>query len=141
MKISILLIALSAWSVSNASVRAGEFDGRKPFICSLTQVFVCERNGEIEKDTAEQVNLPQYFFIDVEKRVVKAKGPSGDARESAIEAVWHEDGALILEGVQLGKAWHAVINEETGKATLTGATADRAFVIFAACTPGDRKST
>jgi len=131
---SIIMIIVCALLASNTRAPAGDFDGTKPFICSVVQVIVCPRDGEIEKDTAENVNLPQFFFINVEKRTVSAKGSKGEKRETAIENVRHENGTLILEGVQLGKAWHAVINEQTGKTTLTGATDDTAFVVFAACT-------
>src|SRR5207244_3838674 len=110
-----IITAACACFLNSTALAAGDFDGTKPFICSLIQVVVCERSGGIEKNTAEEVNLPQFFFIDVAKRMVTAKGPAGDTRESKIESVRHENGTLILEGVQLGKAWHAVVNEQTGK--------------------------
>ncbi len=120
--------------LSSARVWAGDFDGSKPLICAVIQVIACPRNEEIEKGTAESIDLPQFFFIDFEKKVVTGKGPAGDVRETKIESMRHDNGTLILQGVQLGKAWSAVINEETGKTTITGATDDAAFVVFAACT-------
>ena len=134
MKASTIGIAILATVLNNTTARAADFDGTKPIICSVTQVVVCPRTGEIEKETAEGVNLPQFFFIDVQNKIVTAKGPSGDVRNTKIEAARHESGSLILEGVQLGKAWNAVINEQNGKATITGSTPDTAFVVFAACT-------
>jgi len=133
MKFSAMILPIFACLLNNA-VRAADFDVAKPFTCSLIQVVVCDRTGTIEKDTAEQVNLPQFIFFDVEKKMVTAKGASGDTRKTDIETVSHDHGTLILGGVQLGKAWHAVINEQTGKATITGATDDTAFILFAACT-------
>jgi hypothetical protein len=41
----------------------------------------------------------------------------------------------MLQGVQRGKAWSAVINEETAKTTITGADDETGFIVFAACTP------
>jgi hypothetical protein len=134
MKTSMLVAAMLALLVNCTPACAADFDGTKPIICSVIQVVVCSRDGGIEKETAEGVNLPQFFFIDIQKKTVSAKGPSGDSRQSTIETVRHENGMLILEGVQLGKAWHAVINEQTGKTTLTGTTDETAFVVFAACT-------
>ena len=128
----VLAIFVCIWNCLPAN--AADFDGSKPFTCSPTRVVVCEHDGNIEKDTAEDVNLPKAIVIDVAKKILQAKSSSGETRETAIEKVRHENGTLILEGVQLGKAWHAVINEQTGKTTITGATDDTAFVVFAACT-------
>ena len=134
MKSSAFFVAIFACVWNSLPANAADFDGSKPFTCSPTRVVVCEPDGNIEKDTAEDVNLPKAIVIDVAKKILQAKSSSGEMRETAIEKVRHENGTLILEGVQLGKAWHAVINEQTGKTTITGATEDTAFVVFAACT-------
>ena len=134
MKTSILFLATLVALLKSEPARAADFDGSKPFICSVIRVVVCPREGEVEKETAESVNLAQFLFVDVQKKIVTGKGPSGDTRQTTIENIRHDNGTMILEGVQLGKAWHAVINEQTGKTTLTGATEDVAFVVFAACT-------
>ncbi len=134
MKTLILFLATLVALLKSDPARAADFDGSKPFICSVIRVVVCPREGEIEKETAEGVNLSQFLFVDVQKKIVTGKAPSGETRQTTIESVRHENGTLILEGVQLGKAWHAVINEQTGKTTLTGATDEVAFVVFAACT-------
>ena len=133
MKPSFIIMSAATALISIASLRGADFDGSRPIICAVNQVVVCPRTGEVEKETPEAVNLPQFFFIDVPKKLVTSKGPSGDVRQTTIEVVKHESGTLILSGVQLGKAWNAVINETSGKTTITGATADTAFVVFAAC--------
>jgi hypothetical protein len=118
-----------------ACVWAGDFDGSKPLICSVIRTVACPRDDEVSKGTAEDINLPQFFFIDFEKKIVAGKTAEGEVRETKIESIKHEDGQLILQGIQRGKAWSAVINEETGKTTLIGANDDGGFVVFAACTP------
>ena len=114
---------------------AGDFDGSKPLICAVIQTVSCPRNEAVETGTAEDIDLPQFFIIDFEKKVVTGKAPGGQVRETKIESLKHEDGKLILQGVQRGRAWSAVINEETGKTTITGADDEAGFVVFAACTP------
>jgi hypothetical protein len=121
-----LLYSVGAW--------AGDFDGSKPLICAVIKTVSCPRNEDIETGTAEDIDLPQFFYIDFEKKIVTGKTSSGEARETKIESLKHEDGKLILQGVQLGKAWSAVINEETGKTTIIGANDEAGFVVFAACT-------
>jgi hypothetical protein len=122
-----LLCCLQTW--------AGDFDGSKPLICSVIQTVACTRDGEVDKGTAEDVDLPQFFFIDFEKKVVTGKTAEGEVRETKIESIKHEDGKLMIQGVQRGRAWSAVINETTGKTTIIGATDEAGFVVFAACTP------
>jgi len=128
-----LIAAISL--LCSAPVRAGDFDGSKPLICSVIRTVACPRDDEISKGTAEDVDLPQFLFIDFEKKLVTGKTAEGDVRETKIESIRHEGGQLILQGVQRGRAWSAVINEETGKATIIGASDEAGFVVFAACTP------
>jgi hypothetical protein len=134
MRTSALILAICVCLLNRVTARAADFDGTKPFVCSLIHVVVCDRTGEVEKETAEGINLPQFFSIEVGKKMVTAKTSPDEGRQSPIDTVRHENGTLILEGVQLGKPWHAVINEETGKATITSTTESTAFVVFAACT-------
>ena len=117
------------------SAWAGDFDGSKPLICSVIQTISCPRNEEIGIGDAENIDLPQFFFIDFEKKLVTGKAPSGEMRETKIDSIRHEDGKLFLQGVQRGKAWSAVINEETGKTTIAIATDDLGVIVVAACTP------
>ena len=131
----LLIILTGIGLLCAARARAGDFDGSKPLICAVIQTIACPRNEDIEVGTAEDVDLPQFFFIDFEKRLVTGKMSGGEVRETKIESLKHEDGMLILQGVQRGKAWSAVINEETGKTTITGANDVAGFVVFAACTP------
>ncbi|HUK81300.1 MAG TPA: hypothetical protein VLZ12_01575 [Verrucomicrobiae bacterium] len=133
-KLPVIIIA-GICLLCSGRVWAGDFDGSKPLICSVIQTVACPRDDEISKGTAEDVNLPQFFFIDFDKKLVTGKTAEGEVRETKIESIKHEDGKLILQGVQRGKAWSAVISEQTGRTTLVGANEEAGFVIFAACTP------
>jgi hypothetical protein len=135
MKKLLVIIVAGICLLCNTRAWAGDFDGSKPLICSVIRTIDCPRDDEISKGTAEDVNLPQFLFIDFEKKLVTGKTAEGDVRETKIESIKHEDGQLILQGVQRGKAWSAVINEETGKTTIIGASDEAGFVVFAACTP------
>ena len=130
----VIILAGTSLLVS-ARVWAGDFDGSKPLICSVIQTVACPRGEEVTRGTAEDVDLPQFFFIDFEKKLVSGKTAEGEARETKIENIKREDGKLILQGVQRGRAWSAVINEATGKTTIIGANDEAGFVVFAACTP------
>ena len=133
MKKLIILIAVGLATLGTSFVQAGDFDGSKPLICAILNAVACPRNEAIEKGDAESVNLPQFFHIDCAKKLITGKGPDGDERTTNIEKMTHEDGKLILQGVQKGKAWSAVIDEETGKTVLVGADNGIGIVVFGAC--------
>ena len=120
--------------LGGAGVWAGDFDGSKPLICAVIKTVSCPRNEDVETGTAEDIDLPQFFFIDFEKKMVTGKAPDGEVRETKIENLKREGGKLFLQGVQRGRAWSAVINEETGKTTIIGTDDEGGFVVFAACT-------
>ena len=129
----IILIAVALGTLCPVWVPAGEFDGSKPLLCAVLNAVACPRNEEVAAGDAESVNLPQFFHIDVQQKQITGKGPAGDVRETKIDNVTHEDGKLILQGVQKGKAWSAVIDEETGQTVLVGADNGIGIVVFGAC--------
>ena len=135
MKKTIIMIALGLGICSALCVQAGDFDGSKPLICAVLNTVACPRNDAVAKGDAESVNLPQFFHIDFAKKLITGKGPDGDVRTTKIDKITHEDGQLILQGVQKGKAWSAVIDEKTGKTVIVGAANDIGIVVFGACTP------
>jgi hypothetical protein len=134
MKIFHHLLLLACICANAVMVSAGEFDGSKPLICAVLQVVTCPEGEEPSTGDAASVNLPQFFHIDVTKLLIQGKGADGKNRETKIEKVTRTGGKLILQGVQLGKAWSAVIDEESGKTVLVGVDNGIGMVVFGACT-------
>ena len=54
-------------------------------------------------------------------------------RESAIMNVQQNNGTIMLQGVEHGRAWSIAISEESGKMTGSASEADGGFVGFGAC--------
>ena len=131
----LIVIAAGLGMLGTSLVQAGDFDGSKPLICAVLHAVACPQNEAVEVGDAESVNLPQFFHIDFEKKLITGKGTDGEVRQTKIEKMTHEDGKLILQGVQKGKAWSAVIDEATGKTVLVGADNGIGIVVFGACMP------
>ena len=113
---------------------AGDFDGSKPLICAVIEVFECVPGGECQLGGAESINIPQFLKINFEEKTISSTPEAGPVRTTKIQNMERADGKLILQGVQNGRAWSMVINETTGKVTLSASDELAGFVIFGACT-------
>ena len=50
-----------------------------------------------------------------------------------IENMERSDGKLVLQGTQNNKGWSMLINEATGKMTITATDDQVGFMVFGAC--------
>jgi hypothetical protein len=115
-------------------VFAGDFEGSKPLICAVIRTIECAPDGNCKKGTAEHIDIPQFLMIDFEKKTISSTPEAGPVRITKIRNMVREEGNLILQGVQKGKAWNMIINEVTGKVTLSASDDQVGFVVFGACT-------
>ncbi len=139
-RLIIYAILLSLIGVSPAV--ADDFDGSKPLLCAVIDVVECGWGGECRQVTPERANIPQFFRIDFQEKMLIATGEDGMVRSTHIERVERVDGKLILqgaedglEGVRDGLGWSMATSEDTGRFVLTGSGDQVGFVIFGACTP------
>lgn len=112
---------------------AADFDGTKPFLCAIADVSSCEPNKSCDRESAATVNAPQFFVVDLARKLVSDTGPGSAGRTSKIDHVDHRGGLLMLSGIDAGQGWTANIVEQSGKLTYT-VTGDRMVVVaFGAC--------
>ena len=111
----------------------GKYDGSVPLLCAPIEIIECGAEGDFVSATAEAVNIPQFFRINVKKKMVSATGES--ERKVAIKDLEHNDGKMIIHGGQGGRGWTMVISEETGKLSASVAGEQFGFLVFGACTP------
>jgi hypothetical protein len=119
---------------------AARVDGSQPLLCALMKAMECtQANGCIEV-SAEDMNVQQFVTIDFDKK--EMRGVENTERKTMIERTEEVDGKLILqgaedaiEGVRDGVGWTMAIMQDTGKAILTAAGDNVAFVLFGACIP------
>ncbi len=126
---ALLTIALhQAW--------AADFDGSAPVLCAFTSSIDCDSDNGCGGTTTESLDLPSFFKIDFKGNTISGVGPTDESRvhkTTPITVLQRMNGTLILQGVQL-RAWSMVINEKTGRMTLTASDDDEAFVLFGVCT-------
>jgi len=62
-----------------AASQAADFDGSKPFLCSLIEAHDCAPGTACIKGLAEDLKLPQFVRIDFQARTFGARGAPAEA--------------------------------------------------------------
>ena len=131
--------ALSAAMLSTTAL-AGPFDGSAPITCALQTVAECDRDNECYPVTLEMVNLPDFFSVDFTAKQINAVGTRRTGHATPIERVESMAGRLLLQGGDLsesnpngGVGWSMIIDHESGRMVLSGATLEFALVANGAC--------
>ena len=119
---------------------AARVDGSQPLLCALMKAMECTQTNGCTEVSAEDMNVQQFVTIDFAKK--EMRGVENTERKTMIERTEEIDGKLILqgaedaiEGVRDGVGWTMAIMQDTGKAILTAAGDNVAFVLFGACIP------
>jgi len=129
-------LGLASWST------AGDFDGSKPLLVSVSRILECTQVEGCRDVSAESVRLPRFLKIDfVEKTIRPAKDGEG-IPDTAIERSELVDGKMILQGAEDGYTgmrdglgWTVAISEDSGQVVLTASGDQVAFVVFGASIP------
>ncbi len=89
-------------------------------------MIVCLDDGACASAPPWNLNVPQFINVDLGKRSLPTTEASGESRTTTVKNVTRSDGRIFLQGVDRGRAFSFVIDEETGFLTVT---------VFGACTP------
>ena len=126
-----LLVASALW--------ADDLTGADAFLCAAVQAAVCKAEGECASGPPWNWDVPQFVEIDLKKGVLATTEASGENRSTPIRNQERAEGKIFLQGVQLGRAFSFVINEQTGIASVAIAADELTVTVFAACTPPKRR--
>jgi len=132
-KIKLMGLALLCIIVTPLSIAAADFDGSKPLLCATIETFECGSDIECQRGTAQSINLPQFLKIDFKEKKISGIRESGEVLTTEIENMERSDGKLVLQGTQNNKGWSMLINEATGKMTITVSDDQVGFMVFGAC--------
>jgi hypothetical protein len=79
------------------------------------------------------LNLSSILRIDVAKKSIDGKRPSGEKHATPIDTVRKVQQGLVLQGIDGDRSWSAVIDADGGLSiALVGI--DAGFVVFGECT-------
>lgn len=143
MKRYILIVCTFLSSISAATaVEAGDFDGARPMLISVTRVVECVPDSTCREVSPASVELPQFLKVDFNKKTIRSAAAGDEAPATTIERHEVVDGKLILQGAEDGYenlrdglGWTMAITEKTGQVVLTASGDEVAFVVFGAALP------
>lgn len=135
-----LLLTFVATSLGLAA-NAADIDGKASLICANVELYECVSGRDCQAVTAQSIEASNLLKVDFRKKQVSGVGPAASRPATAIETRETAGGRIYLQGVDTdaesgdGLAWTMVIDQESGRMSLTAAGDDVVFNVFGSCTP------
>lgn len=106
-------------------------------LCASVEAHVCLEGSECRPFHTDSLDIPRFILVDAEAGTMTTTEASGANRETVADNVRREDGHLILQGFERGRAYSFYVEELTGLATFSSTETGRSITVFGACTPAD----
>ena len=134
-------VAIAAFGVLGVcalgQAKADDLTGVDRFICSTGPVSACCDEGGCATGTAADLGVPQFMEFDLKQKRISATKASGLNRTTPIDTVKRENGNVVMQGVENGRAFSFVVDEKEGSLSAAVAVVDAGCTLtgFAWCTP------
>jgi hypothetical protein len=129
-----LALALVAIAFPTA-VRADDLAGSDRVLCTAVQAMRCSSDGDCRTEPPWNLNIPQFLEVNLKEKTVSTTKASGENRATAIRGFSRENGLIVLQGIEEGRAFSFVIDEASGMASIAVARDSMTVSVFGACTP------
>lgn len=116
-------------------IAADDLKGTDRFLCAAIQAHLCSTDGQCETAAPWAWNMPEFMEVDLRAKKLHTTQASADNRETPIREVLREQGLIVLQGLERGRAFSVLINEVTGDASLAVARENLTVTVFGSCTP------
>jgi len=103
-------------------------------LCATNKIMLCFEDGECLEIMPQDVDMPQFIVVDIKKKLLSTTRASGENRTTKVKNFERADGKLIMQGVELGRAYSILIGESTGFMTASVARDGFTVSAFGACT-------
>jgi hypothetical protein len=118
-----------------APAAADDLTGQQVFLCAAAQAALCTDYGDCDTFAPWDLNIPQFIEVNLKDKTLSTTKASGENRSTPIRNMAREDGQIVLQGVEAGRAFSFVINEKSGMMSVAVAREGKAVAVFGACTP------
>jgi hypothetical protein len=132
---SLAIIAAAGLYGATITLSAAEIDPSQPMLCAATQVVACDSLGDCARGQPGEFNLPVFFLVDTEHRLVMSARKGGERRSSGITSMNLDGDDILLAGFEAtgGGGWNALIEKSTGDMTVSATGQGSAYLVFGAC--------
>jgi hypothetical protein len=131
----IWIVALAVLAVF-APANADDLTGANKLLCAASTAAACCEDGECASGSAGELNVPQFIEVDIAAKRISTTKASGDDRSSSVANLKRENGHILLQGMERGRAYSILIDETSGD--LSAAVAGNfgcGVTVFGSCTP------
>jgi len=118
-----------------APAQADDLTGADKLVCAAMLVVACGESGDCEEAMPAELNVPQFIEIDLKQKRLSTTKASGENRSTPILTLKRENGTIVLQGYEAGRAFSFVISEADGRASIAVARDGLGVSVFGACTP------
>ena len=105
------------------------------FLCAVLEVSRCTPEEGCARAALGDLNIPDFVEVDLAAKLVRTTAASGENRATPILSVVRQEQSILLQGVEKGRAWSFVLDEESGRLTAAVARQEISVNAFAVCTP------
>lgn len=123
--------------LSAGGALADNLDGVDKMICAAAQVQICIESDACYAASAEELGIPNFVIIDTKKKTISTTKASEENRSTTFSTVSKDDGLILLQGIEGGRAFSFVIEEAGGHMTVSVARDGISVNVFGACTDSD----
>ncbi len=131
MRIGITLVSLFGLAVP---AYAATIDPSQRLICSSIRTAECGLSGDCTVGLGSDINVPQFFFVDLANKKVEATRPDGSDLNSSFTMTAADGQPIVLQGAENGRGWSATIDHKSGGLVVAVSGENTAFAVFGACT-------
>ena len=129
MATAIVGIALSSGALGD------NLSGENELLCASARVTICFDDSTCMAASPWELNVPRFINVDLRKKRLSTTKASEDNRVTTVDNMRRADGRIYLQGIDRGRAYTFVIDEETGLLTVIVARDGLTVSVFGACTP------
>ena len=131
MKKNIMVIAGLA---SAGLAYAENLEGVDRMVCAAADVQICIEYDTCYSAAPVDLGVPEFVVIDTDKKTISTTRSSNEDRSTTFNSVQRDDGLIYLQGVEGGRAFSFVIDEESGRMTVAVSRDGMSVSVLGACT-------
>ena len=131
------LIAICVGLLFTGSSIAENVQDSDKLLCSANKLLLCVEDGVCFDVHPDEIDMPQFLVVDTKKKTISTTKASGRARSTVANSFQRESGRITMQGIENGRAFSIVIEEDLGFLTAAVARDGVSISVFGACTDAD----